>query len=678
MLRPQPPLTRATAPTAFALRNITDRKARGRLRAAATVEAIGKGEIEWVDAEGWRYQLEAPPVVTISPKDNERAAATVDLKVWDATNTLIFRDRIHAWDGFPVLVPDGTEHEEDDGLGGKVRVSNFRESPVEAARSDLAHTVRVVTKNGPWVKAKPGTVSTFYAFNPGFNGSVQSSSATYATARTGGTLFAGLNDHRLGQNLSGGIMYCWESFLIFNTSAINDGDEISSATLSAYGATDNSSTDFTVVAAESVYDGGGVVTGDWVSGADLAGLSTKASFDTSGFSTTGYNDFTSETAMLTYISKTGSTPFILYSSRHSAADEPAGPEYVVFLDSGAAGTTQDPKLVVTHTPAVTPVSLAGAQGAPSGDVTAKQFEALAGAQPTATGTIARQLSLFRSVAGAQPAPSGALTPEQSLNRSVSGSQPAATGSLSPEQSLARSVAGAQPSATGSIASQKTSFKALAGNQPSATGTIDTGTVEVGLAGSQPSASGTLTPQQSLARSLAGSQPSATGTVASQKTQFKSLAGSQPSATGEVSATTYVGLVGIQPSATGTVAILYIITLTGDQPSPSGAIAARQFLERTVEGNQPAPSGDIFSGVTASVAGAQPAGTGILVALWANRMLAGAQPSAVGVLFRSNAGIAPAAGKATASGLQAGSARVSQLPAGNARVTKLDRGTGRME
>lgn len=349
-IRPQPPLTRTTAPTAFALRNIAERKARGRLRAAATAEAVGR-ELEWTDAEGWRYQLEAPPRVTISPKDIERAAATVDLRVWDATGTLIFRDRIHAWDGFPVLVPDGTEHEEDDGLGGKMRVSNFRESPLEAARIDLAHTVRVVTKDGPWVKDKPGTVSTFYAGTS--DGYIASSNADYATARA--STPGGANDTNatavVGQQ-TGYALY--EMFVQFDTSGIDDADTVSQAVLSLYGTTDLSTTDFTAEARVSDW-GASLTNTDWVAGASLSGLTRVATHASSGFATSAYNDFTEDgTNFRSAVNKTGATRLILVSDRLVAGTAPTGNELWICSTADEAGTTQDPKLVVTHASATKP------------------------------------------------------------------------------------------------------------------------------------------------------------------------------------------------------------------------------------------------------------------------------------------------------------------------------------
>ena len=349
--RPQPELDARSAPTAFALRNIADRKARGRLRAAATAEAVGS-ELEWTDADGWRYQLERPPVVTISPKDIHRAAATVDLRVWDAGNNLIFRDRIHAWDGFPVLAPAGSEHEEDDGLGGKVRVSNFRESPIEAARIDLAHTVRVVTKGGstPWVKTKPGTVSTFYGVEA--DGTVYSQNATYSTARSGSSLSASVGYAAYCGQQKSASFTLYEGFVSFNTAALPDTDDITTATLSLYGRSDVSDTDLVVNA--RLYDAGATLgTGDWIAGADASANTLLASWNSSGYAA-AYVDFASEAALLTNIDPTGTLRMALTSNRFEAGTEPTDNEYVTFYASEEAGTTKDPKLVVTHAAASVP------------------------------------------------------------------------------------------------------------------------------------------------------------------------------------------------------------------------------------------------------------------------------------------------------------------------------------
>ena len=189
-----------------------------------------------------------------------------------------------------------------------------------------------------------GTVTTVFATPPGGNGNVRSEHATtYATARTGNSLFAS-GHHSVGQNLSP--YQCFESFLIFDTSGIPDADTVSAVVLSLDGNTDNSTTDFTAGAAASAYDGGSVVTADWVSGASIP-TPELATWNSSGYSA-GYNAFTETADFKTAINKTGNTSLILYSQEHRDNSAPTAQELVSFIFADAAGTTTDPKLDITH------------------------------------------------------------------------------------------------------------------------------------------------------------------------------------------------------------------------------------------------------------------------------------------------------------------------------------------
>lgn len=316
------------------LRAIQEPKARGRLRVAEVVSAHRNSGLSWVGANGWKFVLDFPPDIYLSPKDSNRAATRFDLTVSDGT-LVIFRDRILAWDGTPILVPDG--------------VDTFREDIVLGARMDIEHTVRAVTKNGTrvHVKAKPGTVSTVFATAPGGDGFVSSNRNAYATARTGGTL-ATADNHIVGQEKAvGPIFWCWESFLLFDTSGIPDADNVTAVTASLDGNANSSTTDFNAKIAASSYNGGVVVSTDWVDGSTLSALTVLASWASSGYSA-DYNDFTETADFKTAINKTGSTALIVFSDRHAAGTEPTDAEYVTFNDADAAGTTTDPKLVITH------------------------------------------------------------------------------------------------------------------------------------------------------------------------------------------------------------------------------------------------------------------------------------------------------------------------------------------
>lgn len=138
------------------LRAISDPKARGRLRVAEVVKAHRIAELSWVGTNGWTFVLDAPPDAHLSPKDTQRAAVRFDLTVRDGAK-IIFRDRILAWDGTPVMVPDGTKRQTVGELGETVSLDNFREDVVQGARLDIEHTVRLVTKDGkePHVQVIP-------------------------------------------------------------------------------------------------------------------------------------------------------------------------------------------------------------------------------------------------------------------------------------------------------------------------------------------------------------------------------------------------------------------------------------------------------------------------------------------------------------------------------------------
>lgn len=187
-----------------------------------------------------------------------------------------------------------------------------------------------------------GTVTTVYATAPVGAGSVDSSNATYATARTGGTLNISGN-HLVGQ-LPG--YSCDEAFVIFDTSGIPDTDTVSAVVASFDGNLNGSTADFVAGLAASSYNGGAVVTGDWVSGAAIP-TPELGTWNSSGYSA-DYNAFTETADFKTAINKTGNTSLIIYSQSHRDGTTPTANEYVYFTDADAAGTTTDPKLDITH------------------------------------------------------------------------------------------------------------------------------------------------------------------------------------------------------------------------------------------------------------------------------------------------------------------------------------------
>lgn len=201
------------------------------------------------------------------------------------------------------------------------------------------------------------TVSTFHSSTA--DGWIESASTVYATARAGSGMFAdtagayGL----IGQSFYTPTYYLDKCFLAFDTSAIPDSDVIESSVLSLYGKVDSTAVNPKLQVAVLDWSAGGLTTADWQDGTELAALTPIAQYDTaSGFSIVGYNDFVEITGGLSAaINKTGITYLVAFTDRLRAGNVPAAvPNHIEYVevwmgDDGAAGTTRDPKLVVTHT-----------------------------------------------------------------------------------------------------------------------------------------------------------------------------------------------------------------------------------------------------------------------------------------------------------------------------------------
>lgn len=204
-------------------------------------------------------------------------------------------------------------------------------------------TVRSLRRGSIAASRAGGTLTTYTLF-AAVDGQISSNHSTYSIARAGSSLALDNDaDAAVGQLVAGN-RYCYESFLSFDTSAV--AGVVQSATLSLYGSADGSTVDFVLEA--RLHDWGATLeTGDWVAGADLAAKTLVASYNTAGgWSTSGYNAFTSEAAFVSGINQSGSTRLVLSSSRQRNADVPPNNEYVIFYASEDSGTSRDPKLVI--------------------------------------------------------------------------------------------------------------------------------------------------------------------------------------------------------------------------------------------------------------------------------------------------------------------------------------------
>jgi hypothetical protein len=137
-----------------------------------------------------------------------------------------------------------------------------------------------------------------------------------------------------------------EGFLSFNASAVAGSASV--GTLSLYGADAfGLDTAFTTEARAHPWSSGNLTTADWVAGASLSALTRLATRASAGFTTSGYNAFTSDVAMLAAIDAHGTLDMLLCSARQTAGTAPSDGEYLEWISADASGTAQDPKIDIT-------------------------------------------------------------------------------------------------------------------------------------------------------------------------------------------------------------------------------------------------------------------------------------------------------------------------------------------
>jgi len=250
----------------------------------------------------------------------------------------------------PLMVPDGTfteVEEERHGVKRLVRRLNYREDPWQAYLDWLFENIEQHPNPAGW--RTRGTVTTVYAGTA--DAGIESSSSNKDTAMDGGggvsVNATATTNNWLGSAFSSPNYYIQAGYFPFDTSAITDTDTVSDAVFSLYGRTGNASRTFELRA--WIYDfGATVTTADWRTTAQLAALTQVAHFpNSSAWSTSGYNDFTND-ALPANVSLTGTTYIIVSDDLHETDTAPTVADDVEAYFADQAGTTNDPKLVVTH------------------------------------------------------------------------------------------------------------------------------------------------------------------------------------------------------------------------------------------------------------------------------------------------------------------------------------------
>jgi hypothetical protein len=150
------------------------------------------------------------------------------------------------------------------------------------------------------------------------------------------------------RNASG--YYLGRCYFLFDTSAIDSGDTISSATLSLYGNSfsySNASTSTYHIVASSPASNNTLATTDF----DNISFTSFASIDYASMSQSSYNDFSLDSNGIANVTKAGISKFGSVNSLDlNVTSMTSGHDNIMSVaEADASGTSTDPKLVVIHT-----------------------------------------------------------------------------------------------------------------------------------------------------------------------------------------------------------------------------------------------------------------------------------------------------------------------------------------
>ena len=287
-----------------------------------------------------------------------------EVRAWNARGELIFDD-FHRVNKPPLLVPAATyKLRFVPGLGGETLerlVVDYTEDPVNALRAVIASAVSVVTDGGtnPHLPEHRGTVTTVYSTSAdGYLGNTDSTSWANAQGAAGdtpddvNTSASSYDFSNIAAEWTTGTWSIVEQALSFDTSSIPDTDNITDVALSVFANGQNNSNGGTIEVRG--HNWGPTLTGaDWIdyqTAANWTGLTLLASMADSAWSGSDgtENTYTSETAFNSYVNKTGVTYLGITNSRAYGADPAVEAIYHGAYYSEEAGTTNDPKLVITH------------------------------------------------------------------------------------------------------------------------------------------------------------------------------------------------------------------------------------------------------------------------------------------------------------------------------------------
>lgn len=175
--------------------------------------------------------------------------------------------------------------------------------------------------------------------------------ALRAVATAGFSISVG-DTTRVGIYISSSNYWGYQSFLSFDTSVIPDLDPITGVLLSIWGTVLGAQYSGQVQQARAAGWDGSISTDDWFTGTEFAALPLLATQPSANFTVGSYSDFTSEAAFPANINVTGATTIVLCTEVYATGSSPGSGTSanwdIRFLSADWAGTTQDPKLTITH------------------------------------------------------------------------------------------------------------------------------------------------------------------------------------------------------------------------------------------------------------------------------------------------------------------------------------------
>jgi hypothetical protein len=180
------------------------------------------------------------------------------------------------------------------------------------------------------------------------DGYTQNTSGSYATTYDAveGTVSSSAIDLYIGQAFNPPLYTVYRGFVFFDTSAIPDGASITSASLSLYGDVDASDQDFFLVIqnGQPTNPHDPLAPYDYYHG-NYSG--NGGSFNTSGFSISGYNNITLNATGRSWINKTGMTKLCLRSNRDIFNVPPTMNEFIRIY-ANEKGNGFIPRLLVVY------------------------------------------------------------------------------------------------------------------------------------------------------------------------------------------------------------------------------------------------------------------------------------------------------------------------------------------